>query len=327
MTRSLAVVERLPGHTDDIGAFVCLALELGYDTHLFYERADRFHFIEYYQQRFGIHADHIHGWEQIIDCCSEFNVILLNTSFVWLDYMPWLKQLNDDKRLIVLHHHAEDIELNPHGESLYLTPAGGKDRWIFPLYSKPAGQAQFVLQGAFAPAHEVPQSPPQITCLGSFEGKDVPGAIEYLKAGGKLVHYDRHPCRYFTAYEGRYTQHVGLNGMQMMASLNQLKRPIFLWLPIVSPSDYLVCRFTGGLLMGVELNCVMVMPDRLREMYGFPKDAVITYDTHVTETGCLESLRESPFTQDERRRRLCEWTDQRWETNLKVFRGILERLG
>jgi hypothetical protein len=326
MTRSLALVERLPGHTEDMGAFVSLGLELGYDTHLFYENADRFHMIEYFQQRFGIPADRIHDWKTITDCCSDFDLILLNTSFVWLDYMPWLRQLNDASRLIVVHHHPEDVELNPYGESLYLTPAGGNDRWVFPLYAKSESLREFAPQAAPATPHQVPQSL-TLTCIGSFEGKDVAGAKEFLRAGGRLVHYDRHPCRYFTGYEGLYLQHIGLSGAQLMVSLDQQKRPIFLWLPIVSPSDYLVCRFTAALLTGVDLNCVMVMPELLREMYGFPKDAVVTYDNQVTESGCIESLRESPAAQDERRRRLCAWAAGRWKANLKVFREVLERAG
>lgn len=304
--------------------FISLGRELGYSTHLFYERSDRFHMIEYFQKRFDIHTNHIHDWNQITECSADFDFILLNTSFVWLDYMPWLNELSDDKRLIVVHHHPEDVEISPHGESLYLTPAGGMDRWIFPLYSESASLGEFVPENASTPAHKVPQC---LTCMGSFDGKDVAGAIEYLKTGGKLIHYDRHPCRYFAGYEGSYTQHIGLSGTQMMASLDQQQKPIFLWLPVVAPSDYVVCRFTAALITGVDLNCVMVMPERLRIMYGFPKEAVITYDTRVTESACLESLRASPPAQDDRRRHLSAWARLRWNANLKVFREVLSRLG
>jgi len=146
-----------------------------------------------------------------------------------------------------------------------------------------------------------------------------------MNAGGKLVHYDRHRCGYFSAHEGRYTQHQGLDGMQLTTSLAQQKQPIFLWFPIVPKSDYLVCKFTGALIIGVDLKCILVMPERLREFYGFPEQAVITYDTSVTETECLEKLREAPPKQHERQRHLCLWAAERWNKNLAVFQVLLGR--
>jgi hypothetical protein len=148
-----------------------------------------------------------------------------------------------------------------------------------------------------------------------------------MKVGGRLVHYDRHRCGYFSAHEGLYTQHLGLDGLQFMTSLAQQNKPIFLWLPIVSPSDYVVCRFTAALITGVDLNCIMVMPERMRELYGFPERAVITYDISLTEAECLKKLRESPVKQHERRRQLGIWTVERWDKNLAVFEALLGRGG
>jgi len=223
-----------------------------------------------------------------------------------------------------VHHHPEDIDLNPHGVSVYLTPAAGKESWIFPLYSKPTEPVGSGLENDPLSLHDARELPTLIS-IGTFQGKDIAGALGYMKAGGKLVHYDRHRCGYFLADEGLYTQHVGLDGMQLMTSLDQQKKPIFLWLPIASPSDYMACRFTGALIFGVDLNCIMVMPERLRKLYGFPEDAVITYDTSVTEAECLENLCASPVQQQERRRQLWIWAVERWNTNLSVFQALLER--
>jgi hypothetical protein len=322
MTRTLAIVERLPGHTEVMGGFAALALELGYDTHLLFESSDRFHMIDYFRTRIPIAADHIHGWYHIADPGCHFDVILLNTSYVWLDYRPWLHPWNANARLIVVHHHPEDIELNPHGARVYLTPAAGKEKWIFPLYSKPTAPVGLGLEDASLSQRDATELPTLIS-IGTFEGKDIAGALGYMKAGGKLVHYDRHRCHYFLAHEGLYTQHLGLDGTQFTTSLAQQKKPIFLWLPIVSPSDYMVCRFTAALIIGVDMNCIMVMPERLRALYGFPEDAVITYDTSVTEAECLENLRASPVKQHERQRQLGIWAVERWNKNLTVFQVLL----
>lgn len=322
MKQAMAIVERLPGHTEDMGGFAALALELGYDTHLFFEEDDPFHLMDYYRTRLPIQADHLHNWSKIIELSEGFKVILLNTSFVWLDYGPVLQEWNGNKRLVVVHHHPEDVELNPFGKSLYLTPAQGTERWIFPLYSKPVVRREADKENSSLPPQDAGELPTLI-CIGTFEGKDVAGAGDYMKAGGRLVHYDRHRCGHFTPGDGRYAQHRGLDGVQLMTSLAQQQQPVFLWFPIISPSDYMVCRFTAALIVGVEMNCVMVMPERLRGLYGFPKEAVIAYDKSVTEADCLESLRDSPWKQQDRQRRLAWWAAERWEENLTVFRTLL----
>jgi hypothetical protein len=323
MTHTIAVVERLPGHTEDMGAFAALALELGHDPHLLYETGDQFHMVDYFRARLPLGGDKIAEWSQINNPGSHFDVILLNTSFTWLDYGPVLEEWNARKRLIVVHHHPEDAELNPYGTSVYLTPVAGEERWIFPLYSRPPGPEALGLDVASPPPHDPAELPALIT-LGQFEGKDIAGAHAYLKAGGRLVHYDRYRCRFFSADDKLYTQHIGLSGVQLMTSLGEQRRPLFIWLPIVSPSDYLVCRFTAALIVGVEMNGVMVMPERLRRFYGFPEDAVITYDTSVIEPECLEKLRASPVDQQERQRQLGKWAVERWRKNLAVFQGLLE---
>lgn len=326
MPHTLAIVERLPGHTEDMGAFAALALELGYDPHLLYECGDQFHMVDYFRTRLPIGDDKISDWSHITDPDAHFDVILLNTSFTWLDYGLVLQEWNIHKRLIVVHHHPEDVELNPYGASVYLTPVAGEEKWIFPLYSRPPGPAGLGLDVASLPRRDAAELPTLIT-LGQFEGKDIAGAHAYMKAGGRLVHYDRYRCRFFSPDDKLYTQHIGLGGVQMMTSLAQQTRPLFIWLPIVSPSDYLVCRFTAALIVGVEMNGVMVMPERLRKFYGFPQDAVITYETSVTEPECLEKLRASPAKQQERRRQLGIWAAERWNKNLAVFQKLLGSLG
>jgi len=316
MTQRLAIVERLPGHTEVMGGFIRLARELGYDTHLLYEREDPFHVVEYFQSRFSLGADNVHEWSEIINPDLHFDVIILNTSYVWLDFAPWLQQWNSNQRLIVVHHHPEDVDLNPFGGSVYLTPVAGKDKWIFPLYSKPSDTERWVQENAATPAGETAELPTLIV-IGSFEGKDTASALNYLHAGGKLVHYDRYRCHFFPGHDGRYTQHLGLNGLDFMASLaRQVK-------PAVPESDYAVCRFTGALILGVELNCIMLMPERLRKLYGFPEQAVITYGASLAEAECLKELRASPEKQQERRRHLGIWAAERWNSNLAVFQRLL----
>jgi len=323
MTQTLAVVERLPGHTEVMGGFASLALELGFDTHLLFNSDDRFHMVEYFRTRIPIAADHIHDWSHITNPSSHFDVILLNTSCVWLDYRPVLQHWNAKKRLIVVHHHPEDIELNPYGTSVYLTPAADKERWIFPLYSK-AGAGDLGSESALL-SHRDATDLPTLTAIGSLQGKDVAGVLGYMEAGGKLVHCDRHRCDYFLANDGLYTQHIGLSGIQLMTALAQQEEPIFLWLPIATESDYMVSRFTGALTLGVDRNCILIMPERLRKLYGLPEPAVITYETSVTEAQCLENLRASPAKQHERRKHLRLWAIEQWHKNLSVFQTLLGR--
>ncbi len=320
MTRTLAIVERLPGHTEVMGAFASLAQKLGYEPHLFFESRDPFHMVDYFRARLSLESTQIHEWSEITNLASQFEVILLNTSNVWLDYGPWLEQWDALERLIVVHHHPEDIELNPYGAPVYLTPAAGQEKWIFPLYCKPSSPLESGGQNALRRgAAELPA----LTCIGALEGKDIAGASAYLQAGGRLVHYERYRRDDFSAHPGLYTPRVGLGGVQFMAALAQEPKPTFIWLPILPHSDYMACRLTGALTLGADLNGIMVMPERLRQLYGFPEPAVITYDTSITEPTCLEKLRASPMQQEERRRQLHRWAAERWEKNLEVFQTLL----
>jgi hypothetical protein len=319
--RKLAIVERLPGHTEVMGGFAALALELGYEPHLLFNHSDQFHVAEYLRTRIPVAADHIHDWSYINDRSADYDVILLNTSCVWLDYGRYLQHWNAHNRLIVVHHDLDDIVLNPHGASLYLTPAAGEEKWIFPLYSDPSAVE---LDNENALSTRDAAKLPTLISIGSFDRKDKASAIAYMNAGGKLLHYDRHPCRHFAGHEA-YTQHKGLDGPQLMTSLAQQTQPIFLWFPIVPDSEYFIFRFTGALIIGTEMNSIMVMPERLRSLYGFPDDAVIAYDASPTEAPCLEKLRASPGQQLERRRQLRLWTIDRWKKNLAIFRPLLER--
>jgi len=317
MTQTLAIVERLPGHTEVMGGFAALALELGLDVHLLFNHGDKFHMVEYLGTRLAIGADRIHEWSYIND--HDFDVILLNTSCVWLDYGFQLRQWNSNRRLIVVHHLPQDIKLNPHGASLYLTPAVDKEKWIFPLYGKPTA-AEFVLQKVPG-RNDGPELPTLIT-IGALDLKDIGDVSAYLKAGGRVVHYDRHRCSFFLD-QNLYTQHVGLSGTEFMSSLAEQNQPILLWFPIVPESLYMIYRFTGALIMGVDLKCIMVMPERFRQLYGFPKEAVISYDSSVMEAECVRKLRESPREQLERWKRLGMWATERWDKNMEIFRGMV----
>lgn len=332
MTKKLAIVERLPGHTEVMGGFAALARELGWDVHLLFNRKDSFHFVDYLAARLGIADDHVHDWSYINDHDVEFDAILLNTSYVWLEYGFRLQQWAS-RRLIVVHHLPEDIELNPHGASLYLTPAVDREKWIFPLYGRHGlpeerdGNTHPSTSSGHAVSQdqrEVGQSNdgalPTLVTIGALDLKDIAAVSGYMKAGGKIVHHDRHTCRFFPG-EGHYSQHVGMGGAEFMRSLAALTPPIFLWFPILPESVYMVFRFTGALIMGVDFNCVMVMPERLRKLYGFPEEAVIAYESSVMER--VEALREPPVNQLERRKRLAMWAGERWEKNLEIFRGLL----
>jgi hypothetical protein len=326
MTRTLAIVERLPGHTEVMGGFAALALKLGYEPHLLFNHTDQFNVVEYLRTRIPVAADHILDWSYINEHSADYDVILLNTSCVWLDYGRYLQHWKSHNGLIVVHHDLDDIVLNPHGAPLYLTPAAGGEKWIFPLYSDPSTVELSAVEAGNenAPSTRDASELPTLISIGSFDRKDKASAIAYMNAGGKLVHYDRHPCHHFAGHEA-YTQHLGLDGPQLMVSLAQQTQPIFLWFPIVPESEYFIFRFTGALIIGAEMNCIMVMPERLRSLYGFPPDAVIIYDTSLTEASCLEKLRAAPAQQLERRRQLRRWTIERWNKNLTIFQPLLER--
>jgi len=330
MTKKLAIVERLPGHTEVMGGFAALARELGWDVHLLFNRKDAFHFVDYLATRLEIANDQVHDWSYINDHDAEFDAILLNTSYVWLEYGFRLQQWAASRRLLVVHHLPEDVELNPHGVSLYLTPAVDREKWIFPLYGKPglrrenphpstrSGLAFSQNQGEVG--HPNHADLPALVTIGALDLKDIAGVSAYMKAGGSVVHFDRHKCRFFPS-DGNYSQQVGLGGAEFMRSLAAFTPPVFLWFPILPESVYMVFRFTGALIMGVDLNCVMVMPERLRRLYGFPEEAVIAYESSAMER--LEALREPSAKQLERRNRLAEWAEERWERNLEIFRGLL----
>jgi hypothetical protein len=325
MTQTLAIVERLPGHTEVMGGFAALAIELGYEVHLLFNHTDPFQMVEYFGARLGIDADHIHEWSHINDPNFHCDAILLNTSYVWLDYGFQLRQWDSTKQLIVVHHLPEDIELNPHGESLYLTPAVDERKWIFPLYGKPAAANELAQdESAAGNGAENPSDCdlPSLVTIGALDLKDLAGISAYMKAGGKIAHYDRHKCHHFPNESG-YTQHVALTGMEFMGSLRKRTQPIFLWFPILPESVYMVYRFTGAVIMGVDLSCIMVMPERFRKLYGFPEDAVIAYQSSVLEPECVEKLRESKEKQIERRKQLRTWATERWEKNLEIFRRLL----
>lgn len=318
MKRTLAIVERLPGHTEVMGGFAALAVELGYETHLLFNSSDQFHVVEYLEGRIPIAAENVHDWSYINDHDADFDAILLNTSCVWLDYGRRLQRWKANKRLIAVHHLPEDIELNPYGAAVYLTPAQGKDKWIFPLYGKPNEPA-----GLGAVEASLSDELPTLVTIGALDLKDLADVISYMRAGGKVVHYDRHKCRFFPDHEGAYTQHVGLNGMAFMSSLAQQRQPIFLWFPILPKSHYMVYRFCGALILGVEMNCLMVMPEQMRKLYGFPPEAVITYEHSVIEAECAKKLRGCAAEQQERRRQLWKWAAERWDQNMTVFRALL----
>jgi hypothetical protein len=324
MTQTLAIVERLPGHTEVMGGFAALAIELGYEVHLLFNSKDPFQMVEYLGARLGLGADHIHEWSHINDPSFHFDVILLNTSYVWLDYGFQLRQWDSTKRLIVVHHLPEDIELNPHGESLYLTPAADEQKWIFPFYGKPSMNEPVNNEStAGSDSTKLPPSElPTLVTIGALDLKDLAGISAYMKAGGDIVHYDRHKCERFPN-ETRYTQCVGLTGVEFMRSLRERTQPLFLWFPILPESVYMVHRFTGAVIMGVDLSCIMVMPERFRKLYGFPADAVIAYESSVLEPECVCKLRESEERQLERRKCLQIWAAERWEKNLEIFGRLL----
>lgn len=317
----MAIIERLPGHTEVMGSFASLALELGFEPHLLFNPKDPYHVVDYLKARLPIPSDHVHDWSYIAEVDSSFEYIVLNTSVVWLEQGFRLQQWNAAKRLVVVHHLPDDVELNPYGASLYLTPAVDRKKWIFPLYRgfSEVGKSENTNGKSDRPSET---KLPTLVTIGSLDLKDVSDVSNYLKCGGEVLHYDRHPCRFFPGVAG-YRQHIGLSGSAFMASLSQQERPMFLWFPIAAESHYLVFRFCGALIIGVDMNCVMVMPDRLRQLYGFPQEAVIAYQSSVTEAACLEKLRESSQRQGARRERLREWALDRWRENLTVFRTAL----
>lgn len=332
MKPKLAIVERLPGHTEVMGGFAALAHELGWDVHLLFNRSDSFHFVDYLAGRLGLGGNHVHDWSYINEHDAEFDAILLNTSCVWLEYGIRLQQWAASRRLVVVHHLPEDIELNPHGASLYLTPAVDPEKWIFPIYGKP-GRPEECCENSHHSTNsrqafcqnrpEVGPNDaelPALVTIGALDLKDIAAVSAYIKAGGAVVHYDRHKCRLFSE-EGNYSQHVGLRGVEFMRSLAALRPPVFLWFPIVPESHYMVYRFTGALIIGVDMNFVMVVPEQFRKLYGFPEDAVIAYESSVMER--VEALREPSAKQLERRKRLAEWAAERWKKNLEIFRGLL----
>lgn len=318
MKPRLAIVERLPGHTEIMGTFACAALELGYEPHLLFNPKDEFHMIDYLQKRLSIPAEQVHDWTYINDPSANFDAIVLNTSVVWLDYGWQLRQWNTTKRLLVLHHHPDDVGMNPFGAPLYLTPTGGENNWIFPVFSKTTDANG----EGFAPLPERAELP-TLTIVGSMQSKDMSAVADYLKAGGKVLHYDRHRCDVFDAYASLYTHIRGLDGNRLMAALSEQPAPIYLWLAVNPASNYTTCRFSGALTFGVDMNCVMIMPERLRALYGFPNTSVITYQNAITETECLANLRAPSPEQSERRRQVRAWASDRWHKNLAILGTLL----
>ena len=304
-----------------MGGFASLALELGFEPHLLFNPKDPYHVVDYLKERLSIPSEQVHDWSYVTEVDSSFEYVVLNTSVVWLEQGFRLQQWNATKRLVVVHHLPDDVELNAYGKSLYLTPAVDRQKWIFPLYrGSPESRKKEGTEGESRHADEA--GLPTLVTIGSLDLKNISDVSIYLKAGGTVLHYDRHPCRFFPGQPG-YRQHIGLNGSDFMASLAEQDQPMFLWFPIAPESHYLLFRFCGALIIGVDMNCVMVMPEGLRQLYGFPPEGVITYQSSVTEAACVEKLQESSPNQQARLQRMREWAAERWQQNLTVFRTAL----
>jgi len=325
MPPRLAIVERLPGHTEIMGTFASAALEFGYEPHLLFNQKDEFHMIDYLQKRLSIPAEQVHDWSYVNDPNANFDTIVLNTSVVWLDYGWQLRQWNSTKRLLVLHHHPDDIEMNPFGAPLYLTPTGGDDKWIFPVFSETSDANNDSGVPHVSPQlRDVGPPPlPTLTIVGSMQSKDLSAVADYLKIGGKIIHYDRHRCDVFNDYASLYTHIRGLGGTQLVAALCQQTQPLLLWMAVIPASNYTTNRFTGALNFGVDLNCVMIMPERLRALYEFPGSSVITYQAAITEPDCLAKLQAPSAELSEQRKQIQEWAKQRWQKNLAILEPLL----
>jgi hypothetical protein len=331
MARTIAIVERLDGHTETMGGFAALALALGYEVHLLYNRQDEFHMVDYFRQRIPAVACRVHDWSIITESSVSFDIILLNTSDIWLDYATLLTKWNIEQRLIVVHHRPDYVALMPDVHAhVSLTPAAGQGRWIFPLYSNLAYSSRtgvLLPTRAAAPFRSCDGGElPTLVNIGTLRTKDKSAIADYLALGGRVVHYGRTAYHHFSRYEGRFIQNVGLSSVALIESICRREAPVFLWCPVPPDSDYTVFRFTGALALGVELGCVMLMPEKLRILYEFPKQAVITYETSILEQPCLRELCAPPGEHLKRREALSAWAAERWNLNLEVFDSTIQQL-
>jgi hypothetical protein len=104
---------------------------------------------------------------------------------VWLDNGFQLQRWDSTKRLIVVHHLPEDIELNPHGKSLYLTPAVDEQKWIFPFYGRPSSpnDSEYNQSIAGSDAENLSATGlPMLVTIGALDLKDLAGISAYMKA-------------------------------------------------------------------------------------------------------------------------------------------------
>jgi hypothetical protein len=274
MARKLAIVEKLTGHTELMGGFVSLGFELGYETHLFYNTDDRFQMAEYFRNSMPHAVRSIRAWGDILNDWPQFDAIILTTSDVWRDFVPLLARWASERRLIVVHHRPDYIALMPEVTGyIALTPVFGHDRWIFPLYSKTLSLSSFANGRTRAGLADLPT----MVTIGSLRTKDNSAVGQYLRVGGHVIHYGRDGHNQYEAYGNRFQQHTALSGIALIDSLNALPDPVFLWCPVAVESEFTALIFTSSLIVGFHLNCTMVMPEKLRLLYGFPSNGVITY--------------------------------------------------
>jgi hypothetical protein len=168
---------------------------------------------------------------------------------------------------------------------------------------------------SFFPLLKLPQwsHGSHIGIVGSIDGefprnKNLDDVYKFLDTGSTVVHFTHKESVTHPNIIGRY----GLSDRELIQALLDIR---FLWLPIPHMSGYMSYIFTGPLAFGVSMNIPMIMPDKLRIMYGFPVGSVLTYE---------DSILEVDFDKKISLELMNVWKDERANKNAKIFQSILD---
>lgn len=203
------------------------------------------------------------------------DVLILITADEWSD-VSILKGFED--RLMSVQH-ALGYRYKLSDRSVTLVPRPNYHQWIFPIMN-----------------------------LGAWQGGTNIGVVGNIN-GEFPRNKDLDDLKRF---EGRYVHLTGLSDSELIESVRHLA---FLWIPIPPMSGYMSFIFSGPIGLGVSIGVPMIMPERLRAFYGFPSEAILTYESSILEVDFDKPLKMDMMTR---------WRNDRAIENVKNLKHIID---
>jgi hypothetical protein len=316
---SVAIIECLTIHTEVMGGAAALFHEKGYDVYMFFNYSDPWHMIDVYKEYYPW-LKGVHSWHELFTMLDTFDIVMLNTSDEWVRvsrrYRKQIEELNNAEKLGVIHHETLYLSTYPqYKRYIGLTPAYGSNKWFLPMYIKPVLPSMDTVSTLTTSS-----TLPSLVCVGSLNSKDCEDIGRYIKVGGHVVNYVRYAAtELMELYGSNFTCYDNMNGQDLMKSLTTTigDGRGFMWFPIVQTTTYATSKFTGSITLGVHVNAILVMPRVLRDMYNMDPEAVITYDTTITESDTLSELQNAMCNPEPYINAMYKWKQKQWNINMQ----------